>query len=42
MHAAVPRMSETPAQIRTEAPDVGEHNALIYSKIGYLIQNYRP
>ena len=34
MHAAVPRMSGTPAQIRTEAPDVGEHNASIYGEIG--------
>ena len=34
MHAAVPRMSETPAQIRSEAPDIGEHNASIYCKIG--------
>ena len=34
MHAPVPRMSATPAKIRTEAPDIGEHNSLIYGEIG--------
>ena len=34
MHAPVPRMSRTPAKIRTEAPDIGEHNSLIYGEIG--------
>ena len=34
MHAAVPRMSGSPAQMRTPAPDIGQHNAEIYGAIG--------
>lgn len=34
MHAAVPRMSGTPAQMRTPAPDIGQHNGEIYGAIG--------
>ena len=34
MHAAVPRMSGTPAQMRNEAPEIGEHNTLIYGELG--------
>jgi crotonobetainyl-CoA:carnitine CoA-transferase CaiB-like acyl-CoA transferase len=34
MHAAVPRLSGTPAQMRTPAPDIGQHNNEIYGAIG--------
>ena len=34
MHAAVPRMSGSPAQMRNSAPDIGQHNAEIYGAIG--------
>jgi crotonobetainyl-CoA:carnitine CoA-transferase CaiB-like acyl-CoA transferase len=34
MHAAVPRMSGTPARMRTPAPDIGQHNGEIYGAIG--------
>jgi len=34
MHAAVPRMSGTPAQMRSPAPDIGQHNGEIYGEIG--------
>ncbi len=34
MHAAVPRLSGTPAQMRTPAPDIGQHNGEIYGGIG--------
>ena len=34
MHHVVPRLSETPAAIRTPAPDLGQHNAAIFSAIG--------
>jgi crotonobetainyl-CoA:carnitine CoA-transferase CaiB-like acyl-CoA transferase len=34
MHAAVPRLSATPAQMRTPAPDIGQHNNEIYGAIG--------
>ncbi|MDA0342368.1 MAG: CoA transferase [Proteobacteria bacterium] len=34
MHAAVPRLSGTPAQMRTPAPDIGQHNDEIYGAIG--------
>ena len=34
MHAAVPRMSGTPAQMRTPAPEIGQHNSEIYGAIG--------
>ena len=33
-HTTSGRMSATPAKIRTEAPDIGEHNSLIYGEIG--------
>ncbi|MBH68735.1 MAG: CoA transferase [Rhodospirillaceae bacterium] len=33
-HAAVPRLSKTPAKMRSEAPDIGEHNDQIFSEIG--------
>ena len=35
MHAAVPRMSGTPAKMRTEAPEIGEHNSSIYDELGF-------
>lgn len=34
MHNVIPRMSETPAALRTPAPDLGQHNAEIYSELG--------
>lgn len=34
MHAAVPRMSATPARMRTPAPDIGQHNGEILGGIG--------
>ena len=34
MHATVPRMSGTPAQMRNEAPEIGEHNTSIYGELG--------
>jgi crotonobetainyl-CoA:carnitine CoA-transferase CaiB-like acyl-CoA transferase len=34
MHASVPRMSGTPAQMRTPAPDIGQHNGEIFGEIG--------
>ena len=34
MHATVPRMSGTPARMRNEAPEIGEHNTSIYGELG--------
>lgn len=34
MHHVVPRLCETPAAIRIPAPDLGQHNAAIFSAIG--------
>ena len=34
MHAAVPRMSGSPAKMRSEAPDIGEHNTVIFNELG--------
>ena len=34
MHAAVPRMSGTPARMRYPAPDIGQHNQEIFGEIG--------
>jgi formyl-CoA transferase len=33
-HAAIPRLSETPAKMRSEAPDIGENNEEIFREIG--------
>ena len=33
-HAAVPRLSETPAKMRNEAPDIGQNNEEIFLEIG--------
>ena len=33
-HAAIPRLSETPAKMRREAPDIGENNEEIFREIG--------
>jgi formyl-CoA transferase len=35
MHDVVPRLSGTPAAIRTPAPEIGQHNDEIYRGIGY-------
>lgn len=35
MHAPVPRLSGTPAGLRTPAPALGQHNDEIYTRIGY-------
>lgn len=35
MHAPVPRLSGTPAGLRTPAPALGQHNEEIYTRIGY-------
>ena len=34
MHNVIPRMSGTPASLRTAAPDLGQHNDEIYGEIG--------
>jgi crotonobetainyl-CoA:carnitine CoA-transferase CaiB-like acyl-CoA transferase len=34
MHAVVPRLSDTPGEIRTPAPSLGEHNAHILGALG--------
>ncbi|MGI9520063.1 MAG: CaiB/BaiF CoA transferase family protein [Hyphomicrobiaceae bacterium] len=34
MHNVIPRMSGTPATLRSPAPDLGQHNNEIYSEIG--------
>jgi crotonobetainyl-CoA:carnitine CoA-transferase CaiB-like acyl-CoA transferase len=31
----VPRLSGTPGRLRTPAPEVGQHNQEIFSRIGY-------
>jgi crotonobetainyl-CoA:carnitine CoA-transferase CaiB-like acyl-CoA transferase len=35
MHAVVPRLSRTPGALRTPAPQVGQHNEEVYTRIGY-------
>ena len=34
MHAAIPRLSESPARMRSPAPGIGEHNAEILGALG--------
>jgi crotonobetainyl-CoA:carnitine CoA-transferase CaiB-like acyl-CoA transferase len=34
MHNVVPRLSATPAAIRSRAPAVGQHNAEVYGELG--------
>ena len=34
MHNVTPRFSATPGQIRTPAPELGEHNAAVYGELG--------
>jgi formyl-CoA transferase len=34
MHAVVPRLSGTPGEIRTPAPELGEHNDIIFGSLG--------
>ena len=38
MHAPVPRLSGTPAVLRTPAPTIGQHNDEIYGRIGYAAE----
>ncbi len=35
MHAVVPRLSDTPGEIRTPAPALGEHNGAILGALGF-------
>ncbi len=35
MHAPVPRLSETPGQIRSPAPEIGQHNLEVYGELGF-------
>ena len=35
MHAVVPRLSGTPGGLRNAAPEIGQHNREIYTRIGY-------
>jgi crotonobetainyl-CoA:carnitine CoA-transferase CaiB-like acyl-CoA transferase len=41
MHAPVPRLSGTPATLRTPAPAIGQHNEEIYGRIGYAPEHIR-
>ncbi len=41
MHHVVPRLSDTPATIRTPAPVIGEHNAALLAEIGINAEGYR-
>ena len=41
MHHVVPRLSGTPASIRTPAPRIGEHNAALLAELGIDAQAYR-
>jgi crotonobetainyl-CoA:carnitine CoA-transferase CaiB-like acyl-CoA transferase len=41
MHAPVPRLSATPATLRTPAPAIGQHNEEIYGRIGYAPEHIR-
>ena len=34
MHNVIPRMSGTPAALRSPAPDLGQHNQEIYAELG--------
>jgi len=34
LHNVVPRFSETPAEIRSTGPQLGEHNAEVYGALG--------
>ena len=34
MHHVVPRLSGTPASIRTPAPQLGEHNRMLLAELG--------
>ena len=38
MHAPVPRLTRTPAVLRTPAPAIGQHNDEIYARIGYAAE----
>jgi crotonobetainyl-CoA:carnitine CoA-transferase CaiB-like acyl-CoA transferase len=35
MHNVIPRLSGTPGQLRTPAPELGEHNAEIWGGLGH-------
>ncbi len=41
MHHVVPRLSGTPASIRTPAPRIGEHNAALLAELGVDAGKYR-
>jgi crotonobetainyl-CoA:carnitine CoA-transferase CaiB-like acyl-CoA transferase len=41
MHSPVPRLSGTPAGLRTPAPAVGQHNDEVYGRIGYSAERRR-
>jgi formyl-CoA transferase len=41
MHHVVPRLSGTPASIRTPAPKIGEHNAALLAGLGIDEASYR-
>ena len=34
MHSVIPRMSGTPAALRSAAPELGQHNSEIYAELG--------
>lgn len=41
MHHVVPRLSGTPASIRTPAPSIGQHNAALLEEIGIDADSYQ-
>ena len=41
MHHVVPRLSGTPASIRTPAPQIGQHNAEVLAELGIDAAGYR-
>ena len=41
MHHVVPRLSGTPASIRTPAPELGEHNAALLAELDIDAEAYR-
>lgn len=41
MHHVVPRLSGTPASIRTPAPEIGEHNEALLAELGIDTETYQ-